>query len=178
MQEVEDGVLLLGIVLVAVRGIDGQAAVDAEHLAVIPGVADGSALVGLHIILSTLTGDEEHVEETGAVTLDEDVLRIVDGNAIHNEIVGVDLRGRERELDGPDVVGATDHIDGAAVRVGHPRAAELDDGGIIGAEAEGHAVALDFRGDDGRAATAEIEVSEFLSLHGHEGCHTDGDGCK
>ena len=103
MEEVKDRILLLGALLVAVRGVDGQATVDAEDLAVIPRVAHGAAVVRLRVVLRPLAGDDEHVEEAGAVALDQDVLRVVHAHAVHDEIVGVDLRGRERDLDGPDV---------------------------------------------------------------------------
>ena len=130
-------------------------------------MAHGAVEPGLAVVLGTLAGDDEHREVARAVTLHIHVLRIVDGHAVHHEVVGVDLRGREGDLDGPDVVLAAGHVDGAAVGIGHPGTAELDDGGIVGLQAEGHAVALDLRGDDGGLA-AEIEIGQFLR-HGSKG---------
>ena len=167
VEQIEHRIFLLGVVLVAVRSIDSQTAVDAEDLAVIPRVADGTALVGFDIVLGTLARNDEHVEETGTVALDLDVLRVIDGDAVHDKIIGVNLRGRERNLDFPDIVGATAHVDGAAVRDGHPVSAELEDGGVVGLEPAGHAVALDLRRDDGSLAT-EGEIVEFLR-HGGQG---------
>ena len=158
MQEIEDGIFLLGIGLVAVRGVDGQTAVEAEDLAVIPGMAHGSALVGFHIVLAALSGDYDHAEETGAVPLHEDVLGVVDGDSVHDEVVGVDLRTGAGDLDFPDVVGAADHVDGTA----GPGGAEPDIGRVVGAEAEGHAVVLDLRGND--AAASSLEVRQFLGV--------------
>ena len=118
MQEVKDRILLLGVVLVAVRGVDRQAAVHAEDGAVVPGMAHGAVLVGLTVVLGALAGDDEHREVTGAVTLDIDVLGIVDRDTVHDEVVGVDFRLRERDLHFPDVAGTAEHVDGAAPGVG------------------------------------------------------------
>ena len=167
VQEVQDGVLLLGIGLIAVRGVDGQAAAVAQQLAVVPGMAHRAVLRGFAIVLGALARDDQHRQVTGTVALHIDVLRVIDGHAVHHEIVGVDLRSRKGDLDGPDVVLAADHVDGAAVRVGHPGSAELDDGGVVGLEPEGHAVALDLRRDDGSLAT-EREIVELLR-HGGQG---------
>ena len=66
------------------------------------------------------------------------------------------------------------HVDGATVRVRHPRAAELHLGGVVGAEVEGHAVALDVRGNDTPASS--LEVCEFLALHRDSSNQADRNG--
>ena len=178
MQEVEDRILLFGVVLVTIRGIDGQATVHAEDVAVIPGMAHGAVLGSLAVVLGALAGDDEHREEAGTVTLDVHVLRIIHRNAVHDEVVGVDFRLRKRELHGPDVVLAALHVHGAAVRVGHPGAAELHDGGIVGLQAEGDAVILDLRGDHGTLAASEVEVGQFLRVHRAGDGQAEGEGGK
>ena len=164
MQEIQDRIFLLGIGLVAVRGVDRQAAGVSEDLAVIPRVADGSVLSGFTIVLGPLAGNDEHRKIAGAVALDINVLRVVHGHAVHYEVIRVDLRLGKRNLHLPDVVLTALHIDGAAVGVGHPGAAELDDGGIVGLQAEGDAVVLDFGRDDGALAASEVEVGQFLGV--------------
>ncbi len=175
MQEVKHRIFLLGVVLVAVRSIDGQTTVHTQNLTVIPGVAHGAVLeLGLTVVFRTLAGNQEHGEETGAVTLNEDVLRVVHVDTIYYKVIGVDFRRGQRNLHGPDIVFSTFHVDGARPGVLHPRATEFDNGGVICLEAEGHAVVLDLRGNDGFHATAKREVGQFLCLQATGNGQADG----
>ncbi len=178
VQQVQDRILLLGIGLVAVRGIDGQAAVHAQEFAVIPGMTHSAVLGRFTIVLGTLAGDDEHREVAGAVALDIHVLRVIDSDAVHDEVIGVDFRLGEGNLHFPDIVLAALHVDGAAPGVGHPGSAQLDDGGVVGLQAEGHAVVLDFRGDDGLLTSAEVEVRQFLGVHRAGDGQGQGNGCE
>ena len=45
---------------------------------------------------------------------------VIDSDSINDKVVGVDLRGGKWNLDRPDVVLASGHVDGAAPGVGHP----------------------------------------------------------
>ena len=141
-------------------------------------MAYGAVLGRFTIVLGTLAGDDEHREVAGAVALDIHVLRVIDRDAVHDEVIGVDFRLGEGNLHFPDIVLAALHVDGAAPGVGHPGSAQLDDGGVVGLQAEGHAVVLDFRGDDGLLASAEVEVRQFLGVHRAGDGQGQDNGCE
>ena len=178
VQEVKNGVLLLGIVLVTVGSVNGETTVHTENVTVIPRVAHGAVLLGFAVILRAFSGDDEHGEETGAVTLNQDVLRVVNSNAVYYEVVGVDFRLRERNLHRPDIVFAAEHVDGAAPGVGHPGTTELHNGGVVCLQTEGYAVVLNFGGNDGFHATAKREVGQFLCLQAAGHCQADCESRK
>ena len=141
----------------------------------IPGVAHGAVLeLGLTVVFRTLARNQEHGEETGAVTLNEDVLRIVDAYTIYYKVIGVDFRRGQRNLHGPDIVFSTFHVDGARPGVLHPRAAELNNRSVVCLETEGHAVVLNFRGNDGFHAPAKREIGQFLCLQATGNGQADG----
>ena len=165
MKEIEDGILLVLVGLVAVRSIHSEPAVHTQDLAGVPGVAHGAVLCGLAVVFRALAGNQEHRKVTGTITLYKDVLGVVHRHTVNYKIVGVDLRRRKGNLDFPYVVLTAEHVDGATPGVGHPATAELHDGSVVCLEAEGYAVVLDFRGNDGFAVAPESEVCEFLCIH-------------
>ena len=175
VEEVEDGILGLGVLLVAVRGVHGHTAGDAQERAVIPAVGHGTVVLGLIIVLGALAGDEQHVQVAGAVALDLVVQRVVDGDAVHDEVVGVDFRFRGVDGDFPDTAFTLGHVDGARPWVLHPVAGELDAGGIVGAEAEGDLAVFHLGRDDAGTAAAHGEVGEFLP---EEGGHREESGSE
>ena len=174
MEEVKHGIFLLGIGFVAVRGIDGKTTAVAEDLAVVPRMAHGSVLGCLHVVLGAFSGDEKHWKITGSVTLYHDILGVVHGHSVHYEIVCVDLRPRERDLDGPDIVLTAGHVDGTSIWIGHPGAAEFHYGCIICLKTECDAVALYFGRDDGSGTTGEI--CQFLCLYAGDDGEQGDDG--
>ena len=121
-------------------------------------------MVGLEIRGRTLAGDHQHVQVTGTVTLHHVVLRVIYGDTVHYEIVSVYLRRREIDGDGPYSVLLL-HGDSSL----QPVAGELDDGGVVGGEAEGH-LTVSYLGRDDLLAASEIEIAEFLGgkRPGHE----------
>ena len=114
MQEVEDGVLLARS-LVAGWGIDGEATVGAEGLAVIPHLANGAmghvvdVVVVAFVIL--LLAYDELVGDSGHVAVDIDVGGVDGANTIFGECIGV-VSGRNRSGGGvfPNAVLAFLHI--------------------------------------------------------------------
>ena len=113
-------------------------------------------MVGLEVRSGALAGYHQHVQVSSTVALDHVVLGIIDRDAVHYEVVGVDLGLGKVDGDGPYSVlllhgdGALDPVAGK----GHYR-------GVLGCEAECHLAVGDFRRDD-LLASAEIEVGELL----------------
>ena len=114
VQKVKHGVLRLGVVGVAVGGVDEHAALHAQRRGIVPNLLKVAPLVGLVIVLRHLSGDQQHAEITGTVPLHDNVARVVDGDAIDVEAVGVKLAGGGRDGDRPYPVLSLDHVDGAS----------------------------------------------------------------
>ena len=174
VEEVQHGILdllVLGI-LVSVRGVDYHTAVDAEQRAVIPHRGQRAAMLGLVISRGALAGYEDHIEVAGAVTLDTEIDRVVDGHSVHDEVVGVDLGLERGNGDFPDASLPFLHRDGGGGIV-HPVAGQGDDRGVVGGQAEGHgAVGKNLRRDDLLPAG---EVRYFL---GGSSPREEQDGCE
>ena len=140
MKEVEHRVFLAAG-LISVRSIDGDAAVYAQYLAVIPAVCNGSALISLKIVLGTLTRNHEHVEIACTVTLYHIVLGIVYRNAVHNKVVGVNLGRWGVNCYLPNAVLSFTH---GYATVLHPVALEINLGSVVGIKTESDLVTVDF----------------------------------
>ena len=116
-------------------------------------------LLCLVVVLAAFAGYEEHGEITGAVTLHQYILRVVDSYSVDDEIVGVYFRRGEGDLYRPYIVFSALHVD-PDTGILHPGAAEFDYRGKVGLEPEDYAVLDDYRRDDGLGSASE--VGQFL----------------
>lgn len=116
VEEVEDRVLLLAL-LIACGGVDGEATLlHAERGAGVPDLADvavGDVLYGVEVAL--LTGDDEDAAEAGDVARLEAVVGVGHGEAIDDEAIAIEFRGKGLGGEGPHAVLILRHGDAAEV---------------------------------------------------------------
>ena len=96
VQHVQDGIFGLGVVLIAGRGIDRQAAVEAGRGGRIPDLGHGAVrdpVDGVQVGTGALFRDEEDAREGGDVPVHEHVVRVDHRLSVHTESVGVHLGG-------------------------------------------------------------------------------------
>ena len=94
MQHVQDRILGLGA-LIAGRGVDRHAAVEALGIAVVPDLGHGpvrDAVDGVEVAARTLLRDQQHAGQGGDVAVHEDIVRIDLLRAVHVESISIHLR--------------------------------------------------------------------------------------
>ena len=99
VEHVQHGILHLRVVLVAGRGIDGQAAVETGRSRRIPHFrhrAVGHAMDGVEVAARACLRDEEHAGERGDVAVDEHVVVVDHTVAVDNHRVGVHFRFHDK----------------------------------------------------------------------------------